>query len=112
MLVIGASRASTQDLRRWVGIVSRLQVESEEAKMAFRTSSGVAGTREVREGGVVGGKICGDCEVVLAKLEDNLEILFSKKFRNAVVRSVKENPKGRDCGSLRESKVLRVFQSW
>lgn len=45
-VVIGIKRASRQDLSKTVGITSSEQVESEEFKIAFLTSSGVAGERQ------------------------------------------------------------------
>ena len=43
ILVTGTRRLSRQDLRRDVGIMSKLQEASEEARMADFTSSVVAG---------------------------------------------------------------------
>ena len=54
-LVIGKIRTSRHDLRRAVGIKSREQAALEEDKMADRTSAAVAGRKDVRRGGGVGG---------------------------------------------------------
>ena len=43
IVVIGDSRESTQDFKRFVGIRSRKQVEFEDERMALRTSRVVAG---------------------------------------------------------------------
>jgi hypothetical protein len=54
-VVIGIKRASRQDLSKVVGIISSEHVESEEFKIAFLTSSGVAGERQLSRGGGVCG---------------------------------------------------------
>ena len=51
IVVIGVRRKSRQDLRRVVGISSRQQVESDELRMAFLTSSGEAGEKAESNGG-------------------------------------------------------------
>ena len=54
-VVIGKMRTSRQDLRREVGIKSREQVALEEDKIAERTSAVVAGRKDERRGGGIGG---------------------------------------------------------
>ena len=54
-LVIGVRRESRQDFRSFVGISSRLQVESEDVRMAFLTSSVEAREKVDRRGGGVDG---------------------------------------------------------
>ena len=56
-VVMGFRRAGRQDLRRVVGMSSRVQVESEEVRINVRISSGVAGSKCCREGGVKEGWI-------------------------------------------------------
>ena len=56
MLVIGGRRASMHDFRRFVGMISREQVESEE-RIASRTSRVVAGENSERSGGATKGGI-------------------------------------------------------
>lgn len=55
MVVIGGSRESMQDFKRKVGIQSKEQVELEDSRMAFLTSSVLAGVNSEREGGVTEG---------------------------------------------------------
>jgi hypothetical protein len=50
-VVIGVSKESMHDLSSFVGISSRLQVESDDARMACLTSSGEAEERLHRRGG-------------------------------------------------------------
>ena len=50
-LVTGRRRASIQDLRSLVGKTSRGQVEFDEERIAWRTTSGVAGRKSDRRGG-------------------------------------------------------------
>jgi hypothetical protein len=95
MVVIGESRESRHDLSSLVGIMSRSQVESDDWRMALRTSSVEAGEKELREGGGVGGPMCGEC-VVVVKLEESRVILFSKKLRKVDVSCGKVKPVGRD----------------
>ena len=56
-VVIGVNRASRQDLRRLVGIISSEQVESEEARIASLTSSVEAREKLLRDGGGIGGLV-------------------------------------------------------
>ena len=55
MLVTGGRRASMHDFRRFVGMISREQVESEEERIASRTSRVVAGENSERSGGATKG---------------------------------------------------------
>ncbi len=55
IVVIGGSRESMHDFRSFVGMRSREHVESEEERMALRTSRVVAGEKLERGGGAVGG---------------------------------------------------------
>jgi len=56
IFVIGRIRESRQDLSRKVGMISREQVELDDTKTAFRTSSGLARENSEKGGGVeVGG---------------------------------------------------------
>jgi len=58
MVVMGCMRASKQDFRMKVGMMSREQVESEDIRMAFLTSRGVAGRKFDNGGGVDDGLMC------------------------------------------------------
>ncbi len=53
--VIGGSRESMHDFRSFVGMRSREHVESDEERMALRTSRVVASEKSERGGGAVGG---------------------------------------------------------
>jgi hypothetical protein len=55
IVVIGGSRESLHDFRSFVGMRSREHVESEEKRMALRTSRVVASEASERGGGAVRG---------------------------------------------------------
>ena len=56
-LVIGGKRAGRQDLRSLVWIESRLQVASEEERIAAATSAEEAGRKSRSVGGGEGGRV-------------------------------------------------------
>src|SRR6187399_3772766 len=60
MLVIGSMRESRQDLSRKVGMISRAQEEFEDLRIAVLTSSMLAGEKDERQGGTIGGVVCGE----------------------------------------------------
>ena len=60
MLVIGSRRESRQDLSRNVGIISRAQEAFEDLRIAVLTSSMLAGEKGERQGGTIGGIVCGE----------------------------------------------------
>ena len=60
MLVIGSRRESRQDFRRNVGIISRAQEAFEDFRIAVLTSSMLAGEKDERHGGTIGGVVCGE----------------------------------------------------
>ena len=55
-VVIGRRRESRHCLRRKVGRISRGQVELDEERIRFRTSSGVVEVRRFKVGGGTSGK--------------------------------------------------------
>ena len=55
IVVIGGSKESMHDLRSFVGMRSREHVESEDERIALRTSRMVAGGKSERSGGAVKG---------------------------------------------------------
>ena len=82
-------------------------MESDDWRMALRTSSVEAGEKEVREGGGVEGSMCGE----VVKLEESRVILFSKKWRKVDVSCGKVEPVRRNGGIVHKSKEVRVFHS-
>ena len=60
MLVIGSRRESRQDLSRKVGMISRAQEEFEDLRIAVLTSSMLAVEKDERQGGTIGGVVCGE----------------------------------------------------
>ena len=60
MLVIGSRRESIQDLSRKVGMISRAQEEFEDRRIAVLTSSMLAGEKDERQGGTIGGVVGGE----------------------------------------------------
>ena len=60
IVVMGEIKEPRQDLRRKVGMVSRDQVALEADRIALRTSSGLAGEKELKGGGQVVGGLCGE----------------------------------------------------
>ena len=79
-VVIGSWRESRQDFSSFVGISSRSQVESDDTRIAFLTSSDVAGDRVRRAGGGDIGARCGEAlqRALGVKDEHSFEILFPK----------------------------------
>ena len=88
-LVIGMRSEGRQFFKRKVGITSREHEASEEARIADLISSGVAGEKRSKIGGVEGGEILVKelVELERGKAEHNLEILSLKKFRNDFART-------------------------
>jgi len=110
--VIGGRRAGRQALRSFVGKVSSGQVASDEDRMAVCTSSWDAGRKESRMGGLVGGEVKEEAGEMVCKLAESVVILSLKNLRKDCVSWDGEIPDGSDKGSLRESRELRVVQSW
>lgn len=81
-VVIGGKRASKQDLRRKVGMMSSEQEEPGEERMILLTSSIVVGAKFVKMGGGAGGEMCG-VERIGFKDERSLLILPLKRLRKA-----------------------------
>jgi len=102
------------DLSKRVGMMSRAQVASEAANIAFLTSSVLASDKEFRIGGGIGGEVwtwlC--WSDVDASAEQSLEIFPSKNLRKEDASSEREVANGNDGGHLRESSSSRVDQSW
>jgi hypothetical protein len=81
-IVIGLISELRHCLSNLVGIGSSEQVASEEWRMAFLTSSSVAGEKQWRRGGSKGGGMWGEScgSDVEGNEEHSLEILSSKKL--------------------------------
>ena len=60
MLVIGSRRESRQDLSRKVGMISRSQEALEDLRIAVLTSSVLAGEKDDKRGGIMGGSVWGE----------------------------------------------------
>ena len=60
MLAIGSRRESRQDLSRKVEMISRAQEAFEDLGIAILTSSMLAGEKDERQGGKIGGVVCGE----------------------------------------------------
>ena len=107
IVVIGKMRASRQDLRRWVGIESRVQVASEEERIAERTSSTAARENVDREGGGNGGGESGEQAALLVGFREaqSLVILSPKNLRKEEASWAWSLLVGRRGGVLRERRV-------
>lgn len=109
-VVIGGKSASRQDLRRNVGMMSSEQEESGEERMILRTSSVVVGEKELKNGGVTGGEICGE-EREACKDERSLLILPLKRLRNAEGSAEDGIEEGSLGSVVRFKRLLREVQS-
>ena len=111
MVVVGESRESRQDLSRKVGMMSSEQVVFDELSMMVRTSSAEAGVKLARQVGV---KVFGSCGGAgfEGKEAVNFVILSLKKRRNDEASEVGDEALGNVLGQERDSKELRVDQSF
>jgi len=107
--VIGGRSESRHDFRTRVGIRSREQVESDDARIAALTSSQETGVKSVKRGGGLGGEICGDA-VEAGNVACSLVILSQKKFRKAEASSDGDEAEGSDGRGVRQRREFRVFQ--
>ena len=87
MLVIGSRRESRHDLSRKVGIISRVQEALEDLRMTILTSSVLAGEKDDRQGGTIGGVVWGETLGLEVKTEQSLMIFWSKKLKKEVART-------------------------
>jgi hypothetical protein len=108
MVVIGWIRELRQDLRRKVGMVSRVQDALDDMRMACRTSSELAGEKLSSLGGGKSGAICGEEFVLLGREEHSLVIFWSKNWRKELASEEGEMKLGSTGGQFRESRESRV----
>ena len=111
MLVLGSRRESRHDLSRKVGIISRVQEALEDLRMAILTSSVLAGEKDDRQGGTIGGVVWGETLGLEVKTEQSLMIFWSKKLRKEVARTEWDNALGRTAGALQDNREFIVDQS-
>jgi hypothetical protein len=112
ILVIGVVKESRHDLRRKVGITSREQVALDDIKIAFRTSSELAGEKLERHGGISVGEIWGEEVKFGAREEHSLLILSLKKLRKEFAKCEEDKELGSTGEELRERRDCRVDHSF
>ena len=109
---MGSIKESRQDLRRKVGMVSREHVAFDDIKIAFLTSSGLAGGNVAKDGGIERGALWGEESIFGTREEVSLIILSLKNLRKELANVEEDTEVGSTAGEFRERSDWRVDHSF